>query len=219
MNYNEEKQALVNYGKKMSTEGLSSGTSGNLSIFNKESGLVFITPSGVDYQKTTSKDIVVMDLEGNIIDGDKKPSSEWHLHTLFYKNKPDARAVVHTHSVFCTTISALRMPIKPVHYVIADANSIEVPCADYKRYGTEELAKSAVKAAGKSDAVLLANHGIVVCGKDISSAYSLAKEMEYVAEIQYRAMSIGKPILLTDDEMKEVAEGFKNYGQPKKEDK
>lgn len=215
--YLEEKKELVEYGKKMSAEGLSSGTSGNLSIYLKEDGVVLITPSGIGYFDTTPEDIVVMDLEGNIIEGTRKPSSEWHLHTLFYKNKPEARAVVHTHSKFCTTLSTLRMPIKAVHYVIADAGTNEVPCAPYRRYGTEELAKVAVESAKESNAVLLANHGIVVCGKNLKSAYGLAKGMEYVAEIQVTAMSVGEPIVLSKEEMDEVLEGFKTYGQVKRE--
>lgn len=215
--YLEEKKELVEYGKKMSAEGLSSGTSGNLSIYLKEEGVVLITPSGIGYFDTTPEDIVVMDLEGNIIEGTRKPSSEWHLHTLFYKNKPEARAVVHTHSKFCTTLATLRMPIKAVHYVIADAGTNEVPCAPYRRYGTEELAKVAVESAGESNAVLLANHGIVVCGKNLKSAYGLAKGMEYVAEIQVTAMSVGEPVVLSKEEMDEVVEGFKTYGQVKRE--
>lgn len=215
--YLEEKKELVEYGKKMSAEGLSSGTSGNLSIYLKEEGVVLITPSGIGYFDTEPEDIVVMDLEGNIVEGKRKPSSEWHLHTLFYKNKPEAGAVVHTHSKYCTTLSTLRMPIKAVHYVIADAGTDEVPCAPYRRYGTEELAKVAVEAAGKSNAVLLANHGIVVCGKNLKSAYGLAKGMEYVAEIQVTAMSVGEPVVLTKEEMEEVMEGFKTYGQVKRE--
>ena len=201
----------------MSAEGLSSGTSGNLSIYLKEEGVVLITPSGIGYFDTTPEDIVVMDLEGNIIEGTRKPSSEWHLHTLFYKNKPEARAVVHTHSKFCTTLATLRMPIKAVHYVIADAGTNEVPCAPYRRYGTEELAKVAVESAKESNAVLLANHGIVVCGKNLKSAYGLAKGMEYVAEIQVTAMSVGEPVVLSKEEMDEVLEGFKTYGQVKRE--
>ncbi len=215
--YLEEKKELVEYGKKMSSEGLSSGTSGNLSIYLKEEEVVLITPSGIGYFDTTPEDIVVMDLEGNIIEGTRKPSSEWHLHTLFYKNKPEARAVVHTHSKFCTTLATLRMPIKAVHYVIADAGTNEVPCAPYRRYGTEELAKVAVESAGESNAVLLANHGIVVCGKSLKSAYGLAKGMEYVAEIQVTAMSVGEPVVLSKEEMDEVLEGFKTYGQVKRE--
>lgn len=215
--YLEEKKDLVEYGKKMSSEGLSSGTSGNLSIYLKEEGVVLITPSGIGYFDTKPEDIVVMDLEGNIIEGTRKPSSEWHLHTLFYKNKPEARAVVHTHSKFCTTLATLRMPIKAVHYVIADAGINEVPCAPYRRYGTEELAKVAVESAKESNAVLLANHGIVVCGKNLKSAYGLAKGMEYVAEIQVTAMSVGEPVVLNKEEMEEVLEGFKTYGQVKRE--
>ena len=215
--YLEEKKELVEYGKKMSAEGLSSGTSGNLSIYLKEEGVVLITPSGIGYFDTEPEDIVVMDLDGNIVEGSRKPSSEWHLHTLFYKNKPEAGAVVHTHSKYCTTLSTLRMPIKAVHYVIADAGTDEVPCAPYRRYGTEELAKVAVESAGESNAVLLANHGIVVCGKNLKSAYGLAKGMEYVAEIQVTAMSIGEPVVLTKEEMEEVMEGFKTYGQVKRE--
>lgn len=215
--YLEEKKELVEYGKKMSAEGLSSGTSGNLSIYLKEEGVVLITPSGIGYFDTKPEDIVAMDLEGNIIEGTRKPSSEWHLHTLFYKNKPEARAVVHTHSKFCTTLSTLRMPIKAVHYVIADAGTNEVPCAPYRRYGTEELAKVAVESAKESNAVLLANHGIVVCGKNLKSAYGLAKGMEYVAEIQVTAMSVGEPVVLSKEEMDEVLEGFKTYGQVKRE--
>ncbi len=215
--YLEEKKELVEYGKKMSAEGLSSGTSGNLSIYLKEEGVVLITPSGIGYFDTEPEDIVVMDLDGNIVEGSRKPSSEWHLHTLFYKNKPEAGAVVHTHSKYCTTLSTLRMPIKAVHYVIADAGTSEVPCAPYRRYGTEELAKVAVETAGESNAVLLANHGIVVCGKNLKSAYGLAKGMEYVAEIQVTAMSVGEPVVLTKEEMEEVMEGFKTYGQVKRE--
>ncbi len=215
--YLEEKKELVEYGKKMSSEGLSSGTSGNLSIYLKEEGVVLITPSGIGYFDTKPEDIVVMDLEGNIIEGTRKPSSEWHLHTLFYKNKPEARAVVHTHSKFCTTLATLRMPIKAVHYVIADAGTNEVPCAPYRRYGTEELAKVAVESAKESNAVLLANHGIVVCGKNLKSAYGLAKGMEYVAEIQVTAMSVGEPVVLSKEEMDKVLEGFKTYGQVKRE--
>lgn len=217
MNYIKEKEKIIEYGKKMSSEGLSSGTSGNISIYIPEDNVVLITPSGIGYFDITPDDIVVMTLDGEVVEGKRKPSSEWHLHTLFYKNKPEICGVVHTHSTFCTTFAALRMPIEAVHYVVADANAKEVPCTEYRRYGTKELAEVAVKAAGESNAVLLANHGIVTCGKTLESAYGLAKGMEYVAEIQYRAMSIGKPYVLTSEEMDEVLEGFKTYGQEKRE--
>ncbi|MDO4990574.1 MAG: class II aldolase/adducin family protein [Eubacteriales bacterium] len=179
-----------------------------------ELGLMAIKPSGIGYMETTPEDIVVMDLESHIVDGKRKPSSEWDMHTEFYKNKPSCRAIVHTHSRFCTTFAVLGKPIEAVHYVLADAKCYEVPCAPYRRFGTPELAIEAVKACGDGDAVLLANHGIIVCGKNLKSAFSLAETLEYVAELQYLSMCIGKPNVLSREQMDEVLEAFKSYGQP-----
>ena len=199
----EERELVVEYGKKMSAARLSTGTSGNISIYNAEKGLVAISPSGMDYFFTTPED-----------DGKRKPSSEWALHTAFYKRKPHARAVVHTHSMFCTTMAVLGEPIRAVHYVIGDAGAAEVPCAPYQLFGTEALAEAAMEVCGKSNAVLLGNHGLVCCGKDIKGAYGLACNLEYIAEIQCRAMSIGKPNVLTEEQMAEVMVKFQSYGQP-----
>lgn len=209
----EERELVVEYGKKMSSAHLSTGTSGNISIYNAEKGLMAISPSGMDYFSTQPEDVVITDLEAHVVDGARKPSSEWALHTIFYKNKPEAGAVVHTHSMYCTTFAVLGQPIRAVHYVIGDANTDEVPCAPYQTFGTVELAEAAIKVCGQSNAVLLGNHGLVVCGRDIKSAYSLACNMEYIAELQYRAMCIGTPNVLSDAEMAEVMEKFKTYGQ------
>lgn len=209
----EERELVVEYGKKMSSAHLSTGTSGNISIYNAEQGLMAISPSGMDYFSTQPEDVVITDLEAHVVDGARKPSSEWALHTIFYKNKPEAGAVVHTHSMYCTTFAVLGQPIRAVHYVIGDANTAEVPCAPYQTFGTVELAEAAIKVCGQSNAVLLGNHGLVVCGRDIKSAYSLACNMEYIAELQYRAMCIGTPNVLSDAAMAEVMEKFKTYGQ------
>ncbi len=210
----EERELVVEYGKKMSAARLSTGTSGNISIYNAEKGLMAISPSGMDYFSTQPEDVVITDLEANIVDGARKPSSEWGLHTTFYKHKPEARAVVHTHSMYCTTFAVLGQPIRAVHYVIGDTGVATVPCAPYYPFGTLELAEAAIKVCGESNAVLLGNHGLVTCGKDIKGAYGLACNMEYIAELQYRAMCIGKPNILSDEEMADVMERFKSYGQP-----
>lgn len=210
----EERELVVEYGKKMSADRLSTGTSGNISIYNAEKGLMAISPSGMDYFKTTPEDIVVTDLNANIVEGIRKPSSEWALHTEFYKNKPYARAVVHTHSMYCTTFAILGQPIKAVHYVIGDAGAAEIPCIPYYTFGTVELAQAAIAACAKCDAVLLGNHGMLACGKDIKSAYGLACNVEYIAELQYRAMCIGTPNIVSDADMEVVMEKFKSYGQP-----
>lgn len=210
----EERELVVEYGKKMSAARLSTGTSGNISIYNAEKGLVALSPSGMDYFSTPPEDVVILDLDGKVVDGKRKPSSEWALHTTFYKHKPHARAVVHTHSVYCTTLAVLGEPIRAVHYVIGDAGAAEVPCAPYQLFGTEALAEAAMEVCGKSDGVLLGNHGLVCCGKDIKGAYGLACNLEYIAEIQCRAMSIGKPNVLTEEQMAEVMVKFQSYGQP-----
>ena len=143
----EERELVVEYGKKMSAARLSTGTSGNISIYNAEKGLVALSPSGMDYFSTTPEDVVILNLDGKVVDGKRKPSSEWALHTMFYKHKPHARAVVHTHSVYCTTLAVLGEPIRAVHYVIGDAGAAEVPCAPYQLFGTEALAEASAARA------------------------------------------------------------------------
>ncbi len=212
----EERELIVEYGKMASTSGLCPGTSGNMSIFNPELGYMAISPSGIDYFKTKPEDVVISDLNAHVVDGDRKPSSEWALHTIFYRNRPDARAVVHTHSMYCTTLGIVNEPIRAVHYVIGDANTATVPLAPYCLFGTEELAEAAISVCGSSHAVLLQNHGMLAYGKDMKEAYGLAKNLEFIAELQYRAMCIGQPNILTDEQMAVVMEKFKSYGQPKK---
>lgn len=209
-----ERELVVEYGRKMSADRLCTGTSGNISIYVPEQGLLAISPSGIGYFDTRPEDVVVMDLEASIVEGTRKPSSEWALHTLFYKNKPHIRAVVHTHSMYCTTFAVLGRPLRAVHYAIADAGAAEVPCTPYYPFGTLELAEAAVETAGDSDAVLLGNHGLVACGKDLAGAYGLALNMEYVAELQYRALCVGTPNVLGKEAMEDVMERFKSYGQP-----
>ena len=209
-----ERELVAEYGRKMSADRLSTGTSGNISIFVPERDLMAISPSGIGYFDIRPEDIVVTDLEAAIVEGTRKPSSEWALHTLFYKRKPHIRAIVHTHSMYCATFAVLGQPLRAVHYAIADAGAAEVPCAPYFPFGTLELAEAAVETAGNSDAVLLGNHGLVACGRDIAGAYGLAVNMEYVAELQYRALCVGTPNVLSQEARADVMARFQSYGQP-----
>ena len=208
-----EREALVDYGKKLSLEGLCPGTSGNLSVYDPDSGLMAITPSGLNYFETCPEDIVITDLSGNIVDGGLRPSSELNLHAAFYRAKPEARSVVHTHSVFCTTLGILGEPIRAVHFMIGAANSREIPLAPYVTFGTEELAEVAVRFCGGSKAVLLANHGLVTCGGSLADAFELAVTLEYVAQLQYRARCAGSPNVLDDEQIDAAIERFRSYGQ------
>ena len=214
----KEREEIVEYGKQMSAAGLGKGTSGNISIYDPETGYMAISPSGIGYFETEPKDVVVMDLDGNTIEGERKPSSEYGLHIVMYQCKPEARAVVHTHSAFCTAYAALNRPIKAVHYVIGGSGAAEIPVAPYRTFGTPELAESVKETLAKSDAkaVLLQNHGLVTCGPKLAKAFSLAVNMEFCAEIQYRAECIGTPCILTDEQMAEAMLRFKSYGQTAK---
>ena len=216
MKLEQERELLTEYGRRMSQAGLSVGTSGNLSIYVPEEGLMAITPSGLDYEATTPADIVVMDLEAHVVEGERKPSSEWALHTKFYQHHPAARAVVHTHSMYCTTLACLGKPLEAVHYAIGAAGTARIPVAPYRLFGSPELAEAAVEACGDGKAVLLANHGLVAWEGSLPKAFSLARDLEFTAELQWRAMAVGTPNILTDSQMAEALERFKTYGQPKK---
>ena len=216
MKLEQERELLTEYGRRMSRAGLSVGTSGNLSIYVPEAGLMAITPSGLDYEATTPADIVVMDLEAHVVEGERKPSSEWALHTKFYQRHPAARAVVHTHSMYCTTLACLGKPLEAVHYAIGAAGTARIPVAPYRLFGSPELAEAAVEACGDGKAVLLANHGLVAWEGSLPKAFSLARDLEFTAELQWRAMAVGTPNILTDSQMAEALERFKTYGQPKK---
>lgn len=210
----DERELIVEYGIKMIQSDLTKGTSGNLSIFNREKQLMAISPSGIDYFKVQASDVMVLNLDGEIIEGDKKPSSEYALHKIFYKNREDINAIVHTHSRYATTLSCLNMDLPAVHYMIAVAG-LDVKCAKYATFGTMELAENAYEAMKDRRAVILANHGLLTGGRDLNHAFNIAEEIEYCAELYYRTKSIGNPVIIDDIEMKKIIERFKTYGSNK----
>ena len=211
----KERNLVVEYGKKLITENLTDGTGGNISIYDPETGLMAISPSGMDYFIIQPEDIVIMNLDGEIVEGSRKPSSEKDLHIEMYKNKPGITAAVHTHSMFCTTLACLGMPIYSVHYVLADAATDVVPVTPYVTYGTKDLALAADEAMGDAKATILANHGFISVGKNIGDAFGIARECEWVAQIQWRTMCVGKPNILSREEMERVMIKFQTHGQVK----
>ncbi|WP_286951509.1 MULTISPECIES: L-fuculose-phosphate aldolase [Aminobacterium] len=212
MKLQEEREAIVAYCQKMITSRLTTGTGGNISICNRARGEVAMTPTGIDYFEMKAADVVIMSLSGEIIEGNVKPSSEAEMHLALYKRRDDISAVVHTHSVFATTIACLRWELPPVHYLIGFSGK-KVPLASYATYGTPELAQNVAKAIGNYNAVLLANHGLVAVGETLSRAFSTAEEIELVSEIYYRTKSIGEPVILSEEEMENVLRKFADYGK------
>lgn len=211
----KEREQIVDYGRQMLSEGLVKVTSGNLSIYDPGTGFMAISPSGIPYFETKAEDVVILTLDGEKVEGGRKPSSEHNLHAAVYKVRPDAGAVVHTHSMFATTLSIVGEPVKTVHFVLANLlGRTEVPVAPYCTYGTMELANAVMDAMKDSDACLLANHGMVSCGKTMADAYLLASMVEEVAQMQWRAQCIGNPYVLSDEQVRETRRNFlQNYGQ------
>ena len=205
-----ERNLLVEYGKKLISHRLTTGTGGNLSVLNREKGLIAITPAGLHYLDTSPEDIVVLQLDGEIIEGKRDPSSELPMHRYVYQHREDLDALVHVHSKCATTLSCLLWELPAVHYLVACAGK-NIRCAQYATFGSEELARNAFAAMKDRKAVLLANHGLLAGDRDLPTAFAIAEEIEFCAEIYYRSKCIGEPIILPDNEMKVVEERIKWY--------
>ncbi|RSK54727.1 L-fuculose-phosphate aldolase [Bacillus canaveralius] len=212
----KEREAIVEFGKKLITSKLTTGTGGNLSIFDRESGYMAISPSGIDYFVMKPNDVVITDLQGNIIDGSLIPSSEFEMHATVYRNRDDINAMIHTHALYATTISCMRWDLPAVDYLVAHAGGKDVKCAKYATYGTKELAENALKGMEGRKAVLLANHGINVAGKKLQEAFAVTEQLEFCARLYWQAKAIGEPVILPDEEMEIMVDRFKGYGQVEK---
>ena len=172
-----------------------------------------ITPTGVAYDRLAPDDIVAVAQDGTPR-GRLVPSSEWRFHRDIYATRPDARAIVHTHAPFCTTLACLGRGIPAFHYMVAVAGGRDIRCAPYATFGSQELAHAAVAALDGRRACLLANHGMIAIGADLSRALDLAVEVESLAETSWRAMQVGGPVLLPDHELDPVLAKSATYGPP-----
>lgn len=211
MKYYSQRRELLEAAKQMGADGLSHGTSGNVSV-RVEDGIL-ITPTGVPYPALTPDDLVEVRSSGAVPTGQRLPSSEWRMHADLYRTRDDAAAIFHTHSRFCTTLSCLRKPIPAVHYMIAVTGAAVVRCGRYETFGTAELSAAAGEALRGSKACLLANHGMVALGTDLRDAYKVAAEVENLAAQYWRALQVSEPFVLDDAEIARVIEKFKTYGQ------
>ncbi|MBN2332520.1 MAG: class II aldolase/adducin family protein [Deltaproteobacteria bacterium] len=205
-------QLLCEYGRRLAADRLTTGTGGNLSIFDRKHGLTAITPSGLPYEQLTLGEISVINPDGSLRQG-KAPSSEWPMHLAIYRARPDISAIVHTHSPYATTFAVLREEIPACHYLIAVTGSNSVRVAPYATFGTEELARQAAAGLARDNAILLANHGLLAIAPDIHRAYTIALHVEEVAKLYYRARAIGTPQILSQEEMRQAHERFKTYGR------
>ena len=203
------RESLLKSMQALEELGLNRGTSGNASVRQKNNFLV--TPSGIAVKDMTTSQMVEMDMQGAVI-RTGKPSSEWRFHRDIYLARPEVNAVIHTHSMFATTLACLQKEIPPFHYMIAIAGGSNIRCSKYQLFGTQALSNAAILALKDRRACLLAKHGMIAIGRDLAQAMEIAFEVEGLCEQYWRALQIGTPENLTLDEMDEVFEQFKGYG-------
>ncbi|MBK8760954.1 MAG: class II aldolase/adducin family protein [Sulfuritalea sp.] len=199
--------------RAMNASGINRGSAGNVSArCAPGDGAFLVTPTGMAYAACSADDMVRVGADGTP-SGRRKPSSEWRFHRDIYAARPEAGAVVHTHSPFATALACQEQGIPAFHYMVARFGGADVRCADYATFGTQELSDAIIQALTGRNACLMAHHGMVVFGRDCEQALALAVELETLCEQYWRVLQLGTPRLLAAEEMQRVLEKFAGYGQ------
>ena len=193
------KKDVCEIAKRAQKDGLCKHRSGNFSARDKETGYVVITPTSVDREILTQRDMIVMDMEANVIENlsGLKPTSESLMHLMIYKTRPDANAIAHTHSMYGTTFALLNKPIPAIVYEVANLGltKARVPVAPYGRPGTTDLANSVIEACQEAESFLMESHGVVAFdSKDIYEAFLKAAYIEELAQLYYNALTVSNGV-------------------------
>ncbi|HRE12916.1 MAG TPA: class II aldolase/adducin family protein [Usitatibacteraceae bacterium] len=203
------RERIVETAQRMNTLGINHGSSGNVSA--RVEGGFLVTPSAVPYDRLTPGDIVRVSLDGHPT-GHRAPSSEWRFHRDIYAKRPEAGAVVHTHSTAATALACLHRPIPPFHYEVAFAGGEDIRCARYETFGTQALSDAALEALEGRKACLLANHGAIAFGPGLDEALALADKVEALARQYLAALAVGEPVLLQGEKLAEAIAKISGYG-------
>lgn len=175
---------------------LFAGTSGNLSFFIRDEKKILITPTSVRYETMSIDDVVVIDIDGNIIDGKHKPSSEWKMHTAIYKDRSDIDAIFHTHSPYATSFATVYKTIPTILIEMIPFLGGDIKVAVYQRPGTKEVGEEALKVLDDRNGCLLGSHGVLTIGKTLEQVYIRAQYVEDAATIYHHALNIGEPVVI-----------------------
>ena len=208
------REELVRLHAELPANGLVTWTGGNVSARDPGTGLVAIKPSGVRYEELDAESMVVVDLDGTVVEGTHKPSSDTASHLYIYRHRPDVNGVVHTHSRHATAFAAVGRPI-PV-YLTAQADEFggEIPCAGFAAIGDEGIGRLVVEGIGRSPAILLRNHGVFTIGPSATAAVKAAVMTEDVAATVWLALQLGQPDVLPDDVVAQLHARYTTvYGQ------
>jgi L-ribulose-5-phosphate 4-epimerase len=210
----ELKQMLFELHKELPRNNLVAWTSGNVSVRDRKNGLIVIKPSGVRYENLLPDHMVVVDLDGKVVEGNLKPSSDTASHLYIYKHRQDIGGIVHTHSPYATAFAAINKPI-PV-YLTAQADEFggPIPCGGFALIGGEEIGKVVIETIGNSSAVLLKNHGVFTIGASAEAAVKSAVMVEDIAHTTWLALQLGKPDEISAENVAKLHKRYKNeYGQ------
>jgi L-ribulose-5-phosphate 4-epimerase len=200
--------------QELGRAGLVTWTSGNVSGRDPESGLMVVKPSGVRYESLTADSLLVVDIDGNVVEGSMKPSVDAESHLYVYRHRPDVNGVVHTHSCYATAFAAVGRPIPVYLTAIADEFGQQIPCGRYAQIGTDDVGRAIVESIGDSPAVLLKNHGVFTVAATPTAAVKAAVMVEDVAKTVYLALSLGQPDEIPKEEVLRAHRRYiERYGQ------
>ncbi len=189
-------------------------TGGNVSALDKESGLVAIKPSGIRYEALRPEHMVIVDMDGRVVEGEFKPSSDTASHLFIYRHRPDVGGIVHTHSPYATAFAAVNRPIPVVLTAMADEFGGPIPCGGFALIGGEEIGQIVVESIGSSPAVLLKNHGVFTIGRTAETAVKAAVMVEDVARTVWLALQIGQPDEIPQEDVDKLHYRYTHvYGQ------
>ncbi|MFX1324030.1 MAG: NAD(P)-dependent oxidoreductase [Promethearchaeota archaeon] len=215
---NELKESIVELCKMLLIEKHVIGSAGNVSIRVKDDDqeYVLITPSNVKYIEMKPKDILIIDMDGKVIEGTRNPSVEKQMHLSVYKERKDVNAIIHAHSIYSTVLSTLNLSLPPIMEELVPYIGGEVLCAEYGEAGTEELAERVIKGLEERNAILLSNHGNLCCGSHLEGAYTVLQYLERGAKIYYLAKLVEDPNLLPEDTVDYEMDIFEIFKESKK---
>lgn len=208
------KRLIVNTGQELYKQKLTIGTWGNISVLDSETGLVYIKPSGMDYNEINLEDIIVVNKQGKIIEGFRKPSIEMPMHLSIYNGRKDVRAIVHYHPIYSSVLAVTGLSLPGICEDFVQVVGEKVLCAKYALPGSDELAKNAVASLGDRNAVFLLNHGTLCVGKDIKEAMKVCYVVEKTAHIYILSKNVGKCRIIPEEDIKVMQDFARNaYGK------
>ena len=194
MKWQSERTIVVQAAQQLLRLGLVAATSGNVSMRlegDEKEGLIAVTPAGTDYETMTPEDIVVVDYDVDVIEGDTVPSSESLTHVAVYKARPDISAVIHTHSIYASVLAVAGVPLPPILDELVAYLGGPVEVAEYGFPSTEDLGEKAIQAMGERNAVFIRNHGVLAAGRDMPDALRACELVERAAQIYIQARALG----------------------------